>query len=108
MLSLNDLRILRADPSFQRFLLQISLENQSLLKHALESGRVAPGDRQTVDDLIRGEGDLVADIVDFLGAVTLTLFENCELPASCAHLRQTVTLVAPGSRVTHSAPLRSQ
>ena len=88
--------------------MKISLENVALLKHALEHGRVAPSDLQIVRNLIRGEEDLTAGIIDFLGAVTLILFETCELPESCAHLRQTLTLVAPGSRVTHCAPLRSQ
>jgi hypothetical protein len=106
--TIHDLRILRADPRLQRVLLQIALENQSLLRHALEHGRVMPSDLTTVHDLIRGEEAIVADTIHFLGAVTLTLFENCELPESCAHLRQTLTLTAPGSRVTHCAPSRTQ
>jgi hypothetical protein len=45
VLNLHDLR---TDPGFQRLLLQIALETRAVLVHALEHGRVAPGDLQIV------------------------------------------------------------
>ncbi len=104
-----DLSDLRTDPSFQRFLLQIAAEWWALLEHSLAHGHVAPDDLQIVYDLIRNEENMIDDIVHFLGGkVTVALFEHTELPEWWADLRQTLTLVAPGSRATHCAPSRWQ
>jgi hypothetical protein len=76
-------------------LLQIAAEWRAVLMHSLEHNRVAPDDLQIVYDLIRGEENIIDDIVHFLGGkVTVALFEHTELPEWCAGLRRTLTLVA--------------